>query len=152
MIILHSYIKHCMASNWELGFVNHLNEIECMLMWIPITFFFFLRHNECLDIAWLLSNTSDMRIRTCSSYDVLLPNGGLCTSCLFVIKIKSSWDFKTMKNKKFSWIQDNRNVQYIVDRSRPPGSLLSVGLDLKRLPFRECSPTFRNDRGRCTAH
>ena len=33
----------------------------------------------------LLSNASDMHIRTCSSYHVLLPNGGLCTSRLFVI-------------------------------------------------------------------
>ena len=44
------------------------------------------------------------------------------------------------------------NVQYIVDRSRFPGSLLSVGLDLRCLPFRECSPTFRNYRGSWTAH
>ena len=44
-----------------------------------------------------------------------------------------------MKNKQFLWIQDNRNVQYIVDRSRPP-SLLSVGLALRCLPFRECIP------------
>ena len=39
----------------------------------------------CVDIAWLLSNARTCALRLEGSYHVLLPNGGLCTSGLFLI-------------------------------------------------------------------
>jgi len=40
---------------------------------------------DCLDITGLLSNARTCALGLEGSYHVLLPNGGLCTSGLFVI-------------------------------------------------------------------